>query len=336
MSDRKTIAFWCERSEFTVDTGAEFHVNLWHFSNKKRSDFFEIGVLVDDPAALTSVKFFIPLDLKYDQICDLGEEFCEPNLAQGIFNEPLSPAYAGNKRSVELQDADGTYCGVHVFSSGISGIDPKELIVEAIDGGTLLEITSVALQSLALQTEGIPRRGYFRLRILSKQPSERPFVTSIVPKDRAWMSGFDAIEYIDCRLNEARTLPRSVALAAESASHGVAKTHRVVFLAVVPVVSAITSSHAEWHKSRLLENEIWERYVPDGLDAGMVVYHWRKIFPENDARPLQGFSAFVKLQTRKADLPVIGLYIGISLLIGALGSVLGSYFLSFFLTGSGQ
>ncbi|MBS4011918.1 MAG: hypothetical protein KGZ72_14330 [Roseovarius sp.] len=334
MSDRKTIAFWCEKHDATIDTGAEFHVNLWHFSSKKRSDFFEIGVLVDDPSALSAIKIFVPFDLNYDQIRDLGGEFSEPNLAQGIFNEALSPAFAVNKRSVELLLGGKTYCGVHVFAAGKNGIDPNELNLKATDGGTLLEITAAAIVSLARQYDDA-RRGYFRLRLLSKKPSERPFVTYIAPQDRAWTSGFDAIEYIDCRLNEARTLPQSVARAAESSPNGVAETRQVVFLAVVPVVSAITLSHAEWHKSRLLENEIWERYVPAGLDAGMVVYHWRRIFTDLESKPLQGFSAFVKLQTRKADFPIIGLYIGLSLLIGVLGSVFGSFALSFFLSGSG-
>ena len=44
MSDKKTIAFWCENAAVDNPAAAEFHVNLWHFSNKKRSDFFEIGV----------------------------------------------------------------------------------------------------------------------------------------------------------------------------------------------------------------------------------------------------------------------------------------------------
>ena len=126
-----------------------------------------------------------------------------------------------------------------------------------------------------------------------------------------------------------------MAAAADAAPNGVAKTHRVVFLAVVPVVSDITSSHAEWHKSRLLENEIWERYVPQSLDDGMVVYHWRKVFEDDDPKPLRGFSSFVKMQTRKADLPIICFYVVLSLLVGALGSVLGSYFLSLFVGNSG-
>lgn len=336
MSDKKTIAFWCEKSSDQVVTAAEFHVNLWHFSNRKRSDFFEIGVLVDDPAVLSSIKVFVHFKIDYNQISDLGSKFSEPNLAQGIFNEPLSSATAENRRSVELSDAGGTYCGVHIFSTDSDRIHSKELVLESVDGGTLFEITTVALMALAKQSGTKVRPGYFRLRLHPNTAGSRPFVTYITPKDRALVSGFEAIEYIDCRLNEARTLPTAVAAAANAAQNGVAKTRRVVFLAVVPVVSAITSSHAEWHKSRLLENEIWEKYVPQGLDDGMVVYHWRKIFDEYDVKPLQGFSAFVKMQTRKADTNIIALYVGLALLLGAIGSVIGSFFLSLFVAGNGS
>lgn len=324
MSDKKTIAFWCEKTNDGIDTTAEFHVNLWHFSNKKRSDFLEIGVLVDDPALLSSIKIFVPFMVGYDQISDLGNEFLEPNLAQGIFNEPLSSAITENKRSVELSDAAGPYCGVHIFSTDNHRINSKELVLEIVDGGTLLEVTMLALESLANQSGTKSRPGYIRLRLRPNTAGSRPFVTYITPKDRVLVSGFEAIEYIDCRLNEARTLPTAVAAAANAARDGVAKTRRVVFLAVVPVVSAVTSSHAEWHKSRLLENEIWEQYVPEGLDDGMVVYHWRKIFGDDDIKLLQGFSAFVKMQTRKADTKIITLYLCLALLLGGIGSVIGS------------
>ncbi|WP_299933320.1 hypothetical protein [uncultured Pelagimonas sp.] len=328
MSDRKTIAFWCEKSGSSDETFAEFHVNLWHFSNKKREDFFEIGVMVDDPSVLSSIKVFVPFKLGYEQIGDLGSKFIEPNLAQGIFNETLAPEFAPNKRSIELNSGVGTYCGVHIFSTDNARINQSELGLQPIDGGTLLEITSAALNSLARQSNPKVRPGYFRLRLHPQISRGRPFVTYITPTDKALGSGYEAIEYIDCRLNEARTVPAAVATAASEAPHGVAKMKRVVFLAVVPVVSSVTSSHAEWHKSRLLENEIWEDYVPQGLDDGMVVYHWRKIFDAKDEKMLQGFSAFVKMQTRKADISLIFIYVGISLLLGVLGSVVASYFLS--------
>lgn len=334
MSDNKTIAFWCEKADGAGETSAEFHVNLWHFS-KNRSDFFEIGILPSDPMALSAIKIYVPFMLSGDDIQDLGPKFASTDLAQGIFNETLASTRTPNGKCVELKRGDSVYCKVHIFSPDGEMIDPDELSLKSQDGGTLLTITQQALTTLSRQSEA-QNPGYFRLRISPKIKHTRPFMTTIRPKDRAWNSGFDVIEYIDCRINEARTLPKSVETAAANAPYGVAATSRVVFLAVVPVVSAVTSSHTAWHKSRLLENEIWRNYVPDGLEDGMVVYHWRKEFEGDVSKSLHGFSVFVKTQVRKTGFLIIALYLGMAFLLGVVGSLTASYFQFFFNSSGGS
>lgn len=86
----------------------------------------------------------------------------------------------------------------------------------------------------------------------------------------------------------------------------------------------MTSSHSEWHKSRLLERQIWQDYVPAGLDDGMVVYHWKKVFGEVKDRRFASFSAFVKMQTRKSGGKIIGLYLLVAFLLGVVGSLTAS------------
>ena len=324
MSDNKSIAFWCERANADAEAKAEFHINLWHFSNKKLRDFIEIGVMPNDPSALIAIRIFVPFPVRREDIEDLGPDFASTELAQGIFNETLSSTRKPNGKSVELKVGAKTYCHVHLFSPEQGSIDPGELDVMEKDGGSLITITSTALESLARQCGGNPECGYFRLRILPPKHDARPFVTSIKPKDRAWTSGFEEIEYIDCRLNEARTLPTSIEAYSDAAPHGLADVSRIVFLAVVPVASSITSSHSEWHKSRLLETEIWKGYVPHGLEEGMVVYHWRKRFEGAGHNTLQGFSAFVKLQTRKTGVLVICIYVLVAFLLGVIGSLTAS------------
>ena len=324
MSDNKSIAFWCERSTSDAKVRTEFHVNLWHFSGAKRRDFIEIGVMPSDPSALSAIRIFVPFPLRRENIEDLGPEFASTELAQGIFNETLSSTKKPSGKSVELKIGADTYCHVQLFSPENGSIDSGELDVKEKDGGTLISITSMALESLARQCDGRSECGYFRLRLLPPKHDTRPFVTAIKPKDRAWASGFEEIEYIDCRLNEARTLPTSIEASADAAAYGLADVSRIVFLAVVPVTSSITSSHAEWHKSRLLETQIWKDYVPNGLEDGMVVYHWRKEFDNNGKNTLQGFSAFVKLQTRKTSLVIIGIYVLVALALGIVGSLTAS------------
>jgi len=66
----------------------------------------------------------------------------------------------------------------------------------------------------------------------------------------------------------------------------------------------------------------------------MVVYHWQKSFADDTTKPLHGFSAFVKMQTRKSGLLIIGLYVLMAFFLGVVGSLTASYF-QFFFNGGG-
>ena len=90
MSETNTIAMWCELTAGASDTGAEFHVNIWHFSNSDRRNFFELGIKPEDPNGLECIKIFLPFVAAREEIQDLGPCFQSIEIAQGIFNETLS------------------------------------------------------------------------------------------------------------------------------------------------------------------------------------------------------------------------------------------------------
>lgn len=340
MADLNSIAAWCELTEEAEAKPendrptVEFHINLWHFSDGKKSSFFEIGIKPTDPGGLEQIKLFLPYQLSRSDVSDLGPKFKEISIAQGIFNEPLSCKVSENGKCIELFEGDSVYCGVHQFSSDEGGIDVGELLLGPQASGTMVTITRQALLSLSEQST-IGSHGYFRLRFTPSITKVRPFITIIKPADKVWNSGFEQIEYIDCRINEARTLPQSVEAAFRAAQHGVAKTTEIVFLAVVPVVSAVTSSHDQWHKSRLLENPIWRGYIPFELNEGLVVYHWKKIFKTLEPKRFPSFSVFVKMQTRKSGRLIISMYLLLAFCLGVVGSLTASA-VQYFLSSSGN
>lgn len=290
---------------------------------------------MDDPNDLDTIKIYLPIHIERQSIEDLGPCFRSVEIAQGIFNESLSSVLRPSGKCVELREEDTVFCQVFIFSDDSAAIDEHELSVQPQGNGTILSVTRQALSSLGNQSPS-SQRGYFRLRVKPSDPLAAPFLTTIKPDDHVWNSGFEVIEYIDCRLNEARTLPRSIESAFQAAKYGVASTRIIAFLAVVPVVSSVTSSHTAWHKSRLLEREIWEQYVPQDLEDGMVVYHWKKIFDQIEDKRLVGFSAFVKLHTRRSGATIIMTYLLLAFLLGVMGSVFGStLYEHFFGSGSG-
>ena len=279
MSSLNSIAAWCELTEEATSLSndkqpaVENHINLWHFSDAQRQNFLEIGIKSTDPGGLAQVKLFLPFKIARNEIEDLGPKFRDVDTAQGIFNEPLSSKLSEDSRCVELSDGNRVYCEVHQFSiAGDNIIDEDELVLDEVQSGTMVTVTQQALMSLDKQSPDSVH-GYFRLRFTPSHTKLKPFIKVIKPPDRVWNSGFEQIEYIDCRINEPRTLPRKVETAFRDARGRVAKTDEIVFLVVAPVDSTITSSHSKWHKCRLLENKIWKRYTPFDLKGGLLVYH---------------------------------------------------------------
>ena len=335
MSSLNSIAAWCELTKEATSRSndrqlaVEYHINLWHFSDAKRQNFLEIGIKSTDPGGLAQVRLFLPFKIARNEIKDLGPKFRDVGTAQGIFNEPLSSKLSEDSRCVELSDGNRVNCAVHQFGEAeVNIIDEDELVLDEVHSGTMVTITQQALMSLAKQAPD-GAHGYFRLRFTPSETKFKPFITVIKPPDRVWNSGFELIEYIDCRINEPRALPQKVETAFRDARGRVAKIDEIVFLVVAPVDSTITSSHSQWHKCRLLENEIWKKYTSFDLKGGLLVYHWKKVFENHQSERFPSFSVFVKIQSRKSNFLTILLYLSLAFILGVIGSLTASVFLHF-------
>jgi hypothetical protein len=92
---------------------------------------------------------------------------------------------------------------------------------------------------------------------------------------------------------------------------------RVAFLTAIPVLADLTLSSKAPHKSRLLEHNFWNEYVPSGIPDGMMVYHWR----EDNGGGVEDFSAFVKMQTRRTGRQILKNYLVIAFAFGILGNL---------------
>ena len=324
MTFNKSIAVWCEKAADVDDASVELHFNLWHFSQRKCSDFFEIGIMSEDPAKLEAIKIFLPFNVERKDVTDCGPTFRKPEIAQGIFNETLSCTSLPNGKCVELRDGGTIFCQVYQFTLEQDVIDSSELDISSKGGGTILTIGRQSLASLSAVTVS-SERGYYRLRFCLGTLSKLPFLSVIKPADKFWTSGIDQIAYIDFRLNEARTLPRLIENDVRQAPNGLAKIDLIAFLTVVPVVSSIASSHQEWRKSRLLEHDIWREYVDTRLPSGMVVYHWKKeLGDQSRDAGLASFSAFVKFHTRRSGGVILAMYILVAFIFGVVGNLTAS------------
>jgi hypothetical protein len=323
MSSGGSVAVWCVHKTGETGCTAEVHCNYWRVAgdaefkgkNGKVRDFLEIGIWLTQPLRVDKVNVFLPQPVETSAIEDCAPYYSRVDIAQGVFNEVLTSNSRGGPPSVELLKDGAAYCRLHIFSTDGETIDREQLDVAEVSDGALLTITRHALDEVCtILPPECP--AYFRLRVYVEK--KEPFVRTITPRDRYFQSGFEEIEYVDFRLNEARTLPNRVEslMRADNAGNRHIPLKRVAFLTAIPVLADLTLSSRQTHKTRLLE-PFWSEYVPSGIPDGMMVYHWREDKPQG----VEDFSAFVKMQTRRSGRQILWTYLIIAFSFGVLGNL---------------
>lgn len=217
-SRNQSLAIWCAPVAGAISTEMEVHFNYWRIagdeefcrkvrkSGGKVQDFVEIGLMLEDAEQIEQVCIFLPRPVPASAITDCSSYLEQREIAQGIFNEVLTTTAAA--RYVELNGNSSVFCRVHKFMRRGTEIDPSELKILPAADGTLLSITRQALSQVSLpESSPTSTRAYFRLRVYIEEDAQDAFVHRIPAPDRLFQSGFNEIEYIDFRLNEARTLP---------------------------------------------------------------------------------------------------------------------------------
>lgn len=350
MLSNGTIAIWSLPRQGSVGTLVEAHFNYWRLAGgksiKKRGngwrrkvadDILEIGLLFDDVTQVEAIRIFLPTLITRAMVGDCAPLLTNAKFAQGIFNEVLSVTSnaPGAPHCVILNNqSGGVFCRVHRFATSSGEIDASDLEIVPQNDGTLLTIPRGAIDVCA-NIQPL-EKSYFRLRIrMCGSEKVNPFIKVIPPLDRHLQSGHEEIEYIDFRMNEARTLPPAIEnrMGTDRATGALIDFKLVAFLTAVPVHSELSVSSAPSHKMRLLERN-WDDYVDLDLPVGMAVYHWKRegelvASPNNPAAltfiPIKDFSAFVKLMTRRSSWEIVLIYLVLAFALGLLGNLSASW-----------
>ncbi len=342
-----SAAMWCcckeDDSAISTETDihecsaprVELHFNYWRQIRTKggqSEDYLDIGLMIVNAKALSCASIYLPVKLESSNVTDLSSMFKESSIATGIFNTHLTAANASNSAWVDLTESasNSFFARVYRFAAGENGLEKGELALEECNGGTLLKITSAAIERGCEDLKD-DQRLYCRLRVVLPSTEGNGFVNVITPPDRHLLSSSDNIEYIDFRLNQARNLPDNIQrlMATASRGHVLPQITRVDFLLVVGVAADHVGGH-EIHKHRLLETELWKKYLAHGdkvdLQDGMVIYHWRDKIdsPDDKNRSVGDFNAFVKFRIRRSDPWSVKRYLLVAFSIGAVGSLIAS------------
>lgn len=170
-------------------------------------------------------------------------------------------------------------------------------------------------------------RIYFRIRIRFDPHVFNPFIVHKAPVDRRVLSGHDALECVDFRLNEIRNLPRPVVdrmIIHGSRLFSIEEAH---FLLATALRADYVGGHKPFHKCRVLEKETWRRYAADDearaeLPDDMVIYHWKQVAVAGGASPatLHDFNVFLKFKIHKSSVAMVLTYVLLAFFIGFIGS----------------
>jgi hypothetical protein len=301
------------------------HVNLWT-KNKDKKYCFDIGLLVEDIKDIESIFLYIPFDKSKVTVKDLGSVISNNRLVNAIFNENFTTTDGQPKRLiVNGVDKKPSFIIYHLaVDRQIKYIDIKK---SNYTNGTILEIIS---NDIDCGISGISRY-YFRLR-LEVEEKEVSLINNEVKGINPLSNVFTKTEVIDFRLNDIRSC--SDELREEFAKGKMFKIKAIHYL-ILRKASDLIINYGKQISSRMLEKDLWKDYIEESKHD-IIAYHIKEkarinVNSQSDEfEYIQDFSDLTRFQyNNEKNLKVLGVYILLAIIIGAIGSIVGDFVLNF-------
>ncbi|SFG44838.1 hypothetical protein [Methylobacterium gossipiicola] len=323
---RGSIAIWQDKIADAAEGYAprvEVHVNIWRNTERnkyKNFDLLDIGFRLQEIRSLRTLSISLPFAVIDDShISDLFEVMHDASTLSAIFNETLA---AGG-----VQD-DGRIFAASIAETErvqfyVARCSPDERLLSKIGvGGD--EVTVITLKDSFF--ERLRRRvgdHYFRLRVKLPIEVKNGFVSTIKPKDSAFLSTISTNEIVEFRLNERRNFSGAIREKLQATGCGLIDVSAVHYFLIRDMGVEMTQSHTGFRKMRRLEPEMWSRYLqgcPGMNPDKMIIYHWSSKLPAHG--PVDSFTALATFRAYyTGSLVVYGLVI---VALGAMGSALQS------------
>lgn len=346
----KSLAFWLEGIK-DKSHEIDLHVNYWllHQNTVSEISYLDIGVkfskLITSDNSTGTINIYFPFKItKENYYPQLGELVCSrTDLIQTIFNARHKSTCNSSNTSVDINFDSSSEDTLRVFTQiSYSPENGGVSIVETDEGSTLLfplNLFHVAgasgsscgkvAEDCGKVAEEIP--GYIRFRIKLSPQDTRVLSQSYKHSDSFILSRLESTEIVDFRLNEVRDLPGII----QSKDLNGAKIKNIHFFLIREVDSEYKQAHANFHRCRLLENELWNEYL--SLDAEdkmapkqMLIYHWKESGTEtsgsSDKAPVEKFTAFAKFSKITVTGKNLILFLFFAVLIGAISGAIGNLF----------
>ncbi|HEY5583241.1 MAG TPA: hypothetical protein VIK78_01975 [Ruminiclostridium sp.] len=272
---------------------ADVHFNLWNMHYyKAMPPSLDIGIKIENASECNAINLFVPFKIDINKICDLGKSLKSSEILCNVFNEDYITSHQGGEKILKVNDSNSKPI-MNIYCLDVQ----NDIKIEEKYDGTLLIINFPK----TLRYIGLP--SYFRFRIQSKCFNQ--IIKSYKPKNIFLQSAISAIEAIDFRFNDYRSLnPSLLEQMREGISYSIGKVH-FLLLTEADVELQYSSMPST---ARELEIKIWNGYFEDLCGKNIVAYHW-KFKKEYDNKLIENCIMFVKTKVYKCNWLTIMMYI---------------------------
>lgn len=357
-----SLAFWFGTKNEHDDTyldniDTELHFNYWSLKSAQTS-FLDVGVrLTSRQNALLknveNVKIFLPFkrsEIDFD--LNLGELVCDDKtLLAAIFNSHILSTRSEDGSgvlNVTLPDGEVFDFYTHIEEKSDDGMPGVEIrpFNDTKQPGTILTIPTELItrkratckpkkekkleqfknpfsRNLDPSEQAI---SYFRFRVKLNR-RENSISTIFRPKASYITSQFEETQIVDFRVNEARILPLKIREQIQEAR----RLTKVHFFLIREASAEYKAAHSEFKRCRILESEIWDKYLGHKSDTDkqpMLIYHWTKEGKyKKEAKklePIDHFAAFSKFSsTSVTDKKIVTMFL-ILITFGVISGIIAN------------
>lgn len=282
---------------------------------RENTTYLDVGVRFSQLEETDTINIFFPFVISpQDYDSQLGLNLANDNqLLSAIFNSEL--------KSIKFEDNLYHHSDIDFSSKGddlkkgirfFTNIDLQDNNNNPLGAGvTLHSVNEGSILIFPIKNfkiEPKDRDGYFRFRLILNPLSRRALSTYYIPSDSFMLTTEESVEIIDFRVNEIRNTPKKVNSLLKSGDV-LTKVH---FFLIREVKSEYVMSDTKYHRSRLLEGDLWQGYLqsqhvkPIKNVSKMLIFHWKSSKEEliND-KYLENFSAFAKFRHTRHSFWII-------------------------------
>lgn len=289
----RSFAVWYNKKDKSKvdEVKADIHVNFWSqltYETNPELCFFDFGIKIEDLSNVDFINIYCPFQAKPEDIKDLGGKISNNCLIDAIFNEDYSVTegiakyYIVQRADCKDENNDKVTDKFIVYSLN----DTSEIIIKTcnrekvkpddprdkkVSLGTIISLKVGALLDNATGLAKGIKSYYFRIRVVTTKQSLR-LINKKIENINIFKEYLESIELMDLRINDIRSCCDEVRNQFNIGSVFFVKS---IHLLVMRKVNEEVSAEGNTYDCRLLEKDIWNKYI-DKLDDNFIAYHFKR------------------------------------------------------------